>query len=86
MLWAIDTLSGATYNYTYEEGRLIRATHWENEHLTASVTYVYHDDGSMKEKRIRTSCGADRVVCYGEGENENNSDQYRCWLFVSGRS
>jgi len=38
---------------------------------------MYNDDGSMKEKRIRTSCGADRVVCYGEGENENNVVQFQ---------
>jgi len=47
----------------YEEGRLIRASQWEDDVFSASVTYVYNDDGSMKEKRIRTSCGAAHYLC-----------------------
>ena len=76
----IDKIANKMYNYTYEDGRLVRATEsnitindfyglMDSKTVIASVIYHYNGEGTLTEKRITTPEG-EQVVTYTTAEND----------------
>jgi len=76
---SLDIVSGIEYTYTYEEGRIVRATEtvviYDSNCIAVSrgdtntIFYSYNNEGQLVKKRVVTSDGAERITYY-----EHNDD------------
>ena len=74
------TLTEKEYNYTYEEGRIVRATECDitvtNEAVTSktlvnTVRYIYDTDGNLTKKIITPTGGSAFEYAYVNSEDSN---------------
>ena len=70
---SLDILAGIEYNYTYENGRIVRAAESSiilsgeivtAKNLVSSILYSYDSEGKLTKKRIIPVDGAEQVVYY----------------------
>ena len=75
---SLDILAGIEYNYTYENGRIVRAAESSiilsgeivtAKDLVSSILYSYDSEGKLTKKRIIPVDGAEQVVYYETNED-----------------
>ena len=87
---SLDILAGIEYNYTYENGRIVRAAESSiilsgeivtAKNLVSSILYSYDSEGKLTKKRIIPVDGAEQVVYY-----ETNDDNTVVKFSAGGRT
>ena len=78
---SVDILSQKEYNYTCEDGRLLRSTEFDitvntdgfvaARHLVCEQRYTYDTDGNLIRKRIIPASGSEQVIYYENAEGRN---------------
>ena len=79
---SVDILARKEYNYTYEDGRLVRGAEFDitvnddgfftiGKTLVAESRCSYDAEGNLVRKRIRPAGGAEQVIYYENVEGQN---------------
>ena len=92
---SIDVLGKKEYNYSYEDGRLIRATESDitlsGEVVTAktvvhTICYYYDSEGQMIRKHISPADGTAQVIYYENTEDNTTVKFYAGGQYVTSHS